>query len=68
MAAMIVGMVVLVGKRRGVGYIDEAFRLPSIHSMRIEGPGGRKTNQATTRSRQQWIFGTSASAGKQLAK
>ena len=46
MAAMIVSMIVLVGKRRGVGYINQAFRLPSIHSMRIQGPGGRKTNQA----------------------
>ena len=46
MAAMIVGVAVLVGKRCGVGYIDEAFRLRNIHSMRIEGPGGRKTHQA----------------------
>ena len=44
-AAVIVVMAVLVGKRCGIGYIDEAFRLRNIHSMRIECPGGRKTNQ-----------------------
>ena len=46
MAGMIVVMVVLVGKGCGVGYIDEVFRVRSIHSMRIECPGGRKTYQA----------------------
>jgi hypothetical protein len=46
MTGMIVVMVVLVGKGRGVGYIDEVFRVQGIHGMGIESPGGRKTNQA----------------------
>lgn len=46
MATMIVGMVVLVGKRCGIGYMDVTFLLRSIRSMRIECPGSRKTNQA----------------------
>ena len=45
MATMIVGMAVLVGKRCGIGYMDMTFLLRSIHGMRIECPGGRKTNQ-----------------------
>jgi hypothetical protein len=45
MAAMIFAMVVLVGKRCGVRYIDEAFRVRIIHDMRIECPGSRKTDQ-----------------------